>query len=500
MPILSVKKLSARITLAVMVILTAGMGTFAFLASLYETRVSKHHAEESCRDWASAVGYGIQAIVDASQTEEEEARLIGKFLEWQRAQSPMMGLQVFDVHLREAFPSQRFSVSHPMDRAFLLATVRSGRDTSYYEVGDVLLNHLQPVWIQRPTGTSNGMKWGAIRVTMSMADEWIRIRRTAFVLLSGGLIAIVVTGFLLSRWLRKVVVRPVEQVESTLTALTRGNMKARVSWTSDDELGSLARHVNQMADALAHQRELELELLHLSKLSDIGALAQGIAHNLKSPLTAVRGFAQLLQLQHPDLKDLDAIVRSADQISDIVDNIMYKSRQEQRRDRQSLDLNRLLREELRFLEADSRFKHQTEKVYRFAEDLPAVEGVYSDFSQCFTNLIRNALDAMHKSDRKQLTVETEKNGDGVIVRVSDTGSGIPKEHLDRIFEPFFTTKPLAGEAKPGEPTGTGLGLSTCVQLLRPYGAEIAAESEVGVGTTFTVRIPMLNGRSNAETE
>lgn len=78
----------------------------------------------------------------------------------------------------------------------------------------------------------------------------------------------------------------------------------------------------------------------------------------------------------------------------------------------------------------------------------------------------------------------------VIVRISDTGSGIPKEHLDRIFDPFFTTKPIAGEAKPGEPTGTGLGLSTCVQLLKPYGAEIAAESEVGTGTTFTVRVPV----------
>jgi signal transduction histidine kinase len=481
-----------------MVILTTGIGTFAFLASLYEIRVAKHHAEESCRDWASAVGYGIQAMVDASQTEEEGTRLIGEFLERQRGHSAMMGLQAFDGHLREAFPSQRFPVLNPIHNPALLTAIKAGRDTSYYEPDGILLNHVQPVWTLGPAGTTGGMTWGAVRVTMSMAEEWRRIRRTAITLLSGGLIAVVVTGLLLSRWLRKVVVRPIEQTESTLTALAQGDTKARVSWTSDDELGSLARHVNQMADALAHQRELEVRLVHLSKLSDIGALAQGIAHNLRSPLTAIRGFAELIQMKHPDLQELKTIVRSADQIEDIVGNIMYKSRQEQRRDRQSIDLNRLLREELKFLEADSRFKHQTEKVYRFADDLPTVEGVYSDFSQCFTNLIRNSLDAMHKSDRKQLTVETEKNGDSVIVLVSDTGSGIQKEHLDRIFEPFFTTKPLAGEAKPGEPTGTGLGLSTCVQLLKPYGAEIAAESEVGVGTTFSVRIPTKNGNSGGE--
>ncbi len=69
-------------------------------------------------------------------------------------------------------------------------------------------------------------------------------------------------------------------------------------------------------------------------------------------------------------------------------------------------------------------------------------------------------------------------------------------HFISIFDPFFTTKPIAGGAKPGEPTGTGLGLSTCVQLLKPYGAEIAATSEVGVGTTFIVRIPV-RAESNA---
>ncbi len=492
MPTLSVKRLSVRIPLAVMVILTTGIGTFAFLASLWATRVAKHHAEESCRDWASAIGYGIQALVDGSG--KEESRPIAEFLERQRGHNAMMGLQAFDGRLREVFPSQRFPVLSPVHSAALLTAVEAGRDTSYYEPDGILLNHIQPVWTLGAAGTAGGTMWGTIRVTMSMADEWSRIRSMVFILLSGMMIAIVVTGTLLSRWLRKAVIRPIEQTESTLTDLAQGDMKARVAWTSDDELGSLVRHVNRMADTLAHQRELEVKLIHLSKLSDIGALAQGIAHNLRSPLTAVKGFAQLLQLEHPDLKHLDTIVRSADQIEDIVGNIMYKSRQEQRRDRQPIDLNRLLREELKFLEADSRFKHQTEKVYRFAENLPAVEGVYSDFSQCFTNLIRNALDAMHNSDRKQLTVETEKNGDGVIVRVSDTGSGIPKEHLDRIFNPFFTTKPIVGEAKPGEPTGTGLGLSTCVQLLTPYDAEIAAESEVGVRTTFTVRIPARAGR------
>jgi len=239
------------------------------------------------------------------------------------------------------------------------------------------------------------------------------------------------------------------------------------------------------------QRELELRLIQESRLSAVGMLASGIAHNINNPLTAIMGRAQLLLMEHPEIEeDLSPILHQARQIEAIVRNLTYKTRQEQTKEKQRLDLNHLLRQELEFLKADLDFKHKVEKEYDFDEDLPPIWGVYSDFSQSLLNIIRNALDAMYHSERKKLTVRTYHDEENIYIEIGDTGCGIPDDVLPHIFEPFFTTKPLAGRAKPGEPTGTGLGLSTCRQILKEYGAEISVRSKVGEGTTFTIKVPI----------
>jgi len=97
---------------------------------------------------------------------------------------------------------------------------------------------------------------------------------------------------------------------------------------------------------------------------------------------------------------------------------------------------------------------------------------------------------MHDSEEKKLTVRTGLEDGFIRIVISDTGCGIPKEHTPKLFSPFFTTKPMSGEQRGDEPTGTGLGLSSAYQLLSKYRAKIEAESEVGVGTTFTVKIPV----------
>ncbi|MCB0290262.1 MAG: hybrid sensor histidine kinase/response regulator, partial [Calditrichaeota bacterium] len=99
------------------------------------------------------------------------------------------------------------------------------------------------------------------------------------------------------------------------------------------------------------------------------------------------------------------------------------------------------------------------------------------------------LDAMWQSENRRLGVRTRQDSSHVYIDISDTGSGIPPDKLEAIFDPFFTTKPPKGEEKEGEPTGTGLGLHTCLELLKPFRGEIRVESEVGKGSTFTVVLP-----------
>ena len=258
----------------------------------------------------------------------------------------------------------------------------------------------------------------------------------------------------------------------------------------------LEERVRERTEALSKseekRREMELELLHQAKLADIGMLASGIAHNLKNPLTVLSGRLQLIQRINPDIEKekVDIMLRQVDAMNSIIENMMHKSRQEQEQDEQLLDLNKLLSDELTFFEANLEFKHKINKEYHFAENLPAIRGVYSDFSQSLMNMVKNAMDAMHDSKEKKLTVRTDVEDGFIRIVLSDTGCGIPQAHIPKLFSPFFTTKPVSGKQQGDEPTGTGLGLSSAYQLLSPYGAKIAVESEDGEGTTFTVRIPL----------
>jgi len=243
------------------------------------------------------------------------------------------------------------------------------------------------------------------------------------------------------------------------------------------------KDVTEQRKAEEERRELERHLLQSERMASVGVVTAGIVHNLRNSLTGILNYAELLEVEHPELKDVEWILRSAHQMNDMIEDILAKSRQ--RKSPERVDLNVLLKRELDFLEADRVFKHQVEKDIRLAEDLPPIACVYTDFSQALGNLLRNAVEAMYGCQGKRLSVATTHGSDGIAIEIADTGEGISEEALPHLFEPFFTTKATDGEG----PVGTGLGLYTLKQLLDPYGVEVEVESKVEVGTTFRLRIP-----------
>ncbi|MBC8263925.1 MAG: GAF domain-containing protein [Anaerolineales bacterium] len=286
-----------------------------------------------------------------------------------------------------------------------------------------------------------------------------------------------------------------------------------------DSRGNVVRTVQIIQDITLRKR-LETQLVQAEKLTAIGRLAQGIAHNLLTPLTVIRGRTQLIfdeardcfEKELPALlsrmgnresetlsdiaeiyehmrQELFAIERGSRTMQEIIDNLMYKSRREQEEYQQLVDINDLLWQELKFLDGDPRFKHYIQKAYNFHEGPLYMEGVYSDFSQSFSNLIKNAIDAMEGCEETILTVTTRSDDEYVYIEFRDTGVGIPPENIPHLFEPFFTTKPISG----GTLTGTGLGLYSSYQLLRPYGAQFEVKSKPG-DTVFTVKMPRQQGR------
>ena len=252
--------------------------------------------------------------------------------------------------------------------------------------------------------------------------------------------------------------------------------------------------ITDKLSAEQRRRKLEHQLMQESRLSSIGLLTSGIAHNLRGPLSALMGHINLFQLQYPDIDDLDKILKLAKNINDIIDTMMTKSRKSQNKNESDIDISEMLKNELDFLEADLDFKHYVTKEYNLCDDMPNIRGVYSDFSQGVMNIIHNAIQSMEKSDEKKLTVKTCCNKEYIYITVTDTGCGIAKKNQSKLFSPFFTTKDARMNSEGVLRGGTGLGLYSAYQLLSPYGATFDVKSKVREGTTFIIKIPL---RKNA---
>jgi two-component system NtrC family sensor kinase len=252
----------------------------------------------------------------------------------------------------------------------------------------------------------------------------------------------------------------------------------------------MAKDVTEQTLMEHQNHQLEIELIRESKLAEFGMLSAGIAHNLNGPLTGIMGLCDLMQLRGTDSREIQQIRTQSDIMRVIIANLMHKSRSEQETEPRDLLIEDIIATELRFLDANLFFKTKIEKVVELAKDSPSIYGVYIDFSQVIGNLLRNAIDAMHYSEKKLLTVKTWSDEKNLYLSVADTGHGIPDDVRDKIFKPFFTTKPKSADAKPGEPAGTGLGLSSSRNILARYRAEITLDTAENVGTTFSVRFPL----------
>lgn len=245
-------------------------------------------------------------------------------------------------------------------------------------------------------------------------------------------------------------------------------------------------------DDITERVELERQLSQADKLSSIGLLAAGVAHEVNTPLAVISSYAQMLskQLQGDEQKSglLDKITRQTFRASEIVNNLLNFSRTNAS-EFTEVDLNRIILDTLSLLE--HQFKGTRVVVHdELAEHLPAIQGNAGRLQQVFLNLFLNAKDAMPRGGT--LRVSTE-NGDGVKIIISDTGSGIAQEHIHRIYDPFFTTKATPQD---GQRRGTGLGLSVTYGIIQEHAGKIRVESAPDSGTTFYLEFPMLRKAVN----
>jgi len=248
-----------------------------------------------------------------------------------------------------------------------------------------------------------------------------------------------------------------------------------------------------LVDDITERVSLESQLAQADKLSSIGLLAAGVAHEINTPLAVISSYAQMLSKQMKgDTRlgpVLDKITQQSFRAAEIANGLLNFSRTSTTEFRET-NLNQVIRDTLSLLE--HQFKTaQIHVELDLVDQLPAINGNPGKLQQVFLNLLLNAKEAMPEGGR--LRVATLVNGH-VEALVTDSGAGIAPEHLKRIYDPFFTTKTTP---KPGDRRGTGLGLSVSYGIIQEHAGKIHVESAIGSGTTFHLEFPLLRNPVHA---
>ncbi len=254
-----------------------------------------------------------------------------------------------------------------------------------------------------------------------------------------------------------------------------------------------------LVDDITERVSLETQLAQADKLSSIGLLAAGVAHEINTPLAVISSYAQMLSKQlKGDVRlgpVLDKITQQSFRAAEIANGLLNFSRTSTTEFRDT-DLNQVIRDTLSLLE----HQFKTAQVIvdlQLTEQLPAIFGNAGKLQQVFLNLLLNAKEAMpgggHLRVATQIVMPTAHEH-YVAALVSDSGSGIEPENLKRIYDPFFTTKTTA---KPGDRRGTGLGLSVSYGIIQEHAGKIHVESALGAGTTFHLEFPLLRNSVHA---
>lgn len=304
------------------------------------------------------------------------------------------------------------------------------------------------------------------------------------------------------------IINPLQKMVVATQKISTGDLTHKVEVGSKDEIGYLADSFNQMTADLeaANEKliewgktlekkveertkeltEMQAHLIQSEKLASLGKLAAGIAHEINNPLGGVLIYSHLLledtDKNSPHYENLKKIVKETSRCKDIVKGLLEFARPKEP-EMSLVNINEIVERSLSIMERQALFQNiKIKKSY--ASNLPRIVVDSAQLQQVFVNIIINAAEAMNGNGI--LTLSTSLNGDGTFIEIkfSDTGHGIEEEDQKRLFEPFFTTKEVG--------KGTGLGLAISYSIIQKHQGTIDVKSEVGKGSTFNVRLPVMS--------
>ena len=364
-------------------------------------------------------------------------------------------------------------------------------DTFFFETKDLLDKDsgqiLKLLEIEVPIFAGDSpSRWGSIKIGLSREEYLAEIRQTLFVLLLAGLIGLVFVVLLSRLWARSIT-NPIKRLVEGTEKISKGDLSHKIPITSQDEIGGLGQHFNEMSDKLLLARERMEEthrkLIQAENLASIGRLAAGIAHEIRNPLTSVKLNIQKLlqsnQLDELEEEHFNLSQKGISQMEKFVKELLNFTRgTELHRERFSIE--EIIDETVKMM-ADSLELKKVTLEKNFEERLPQVLVDGDKLRQVFLNILGNAYEAVEEGGKINISLSHLDGDSGCKIRIliSDNGCGIPEHDREVIFELFYTTKS----------SGIGLGLANARKIIEEHKGSIRVKDEEGEGASFEILIP-----------
>jgi two-component system NtrC family sensor kinase len=524
------KRLGVRLALAITLISVLTFSVFLLLV----LRSQRRHLLEQARHTATVVSDTINSSIhyDMLHDRRQEAYLIMSAI---AAQSHVEHLRIFDAAGRIRFSTEAAEIGHVPDLTSTSCAPCHGSGTARLPLsipdrtrvsmrnGRQILGAVTPIYNE--ASCSNGSCHVHPRDQRVIGVIEVGLRLDAIEREGGALqqstlwlslLAALTLGTLTFVFTRQLVVTPVGRLVQGTRRLSAGDLKQRVPVKSSGELAVLESSFNEMGAALertraerdallaglerqVHERTAALELaqerlIQTEKLSSLGRLSASIAHEINNPLAGILTTAKLLIRTIGDppgdpqaawmVRQLRLVQRETERCTAIVGNLLGFAR-ERPLTLIDADVNVAIDEAL-FL-VQNQFALQNITLERGLAKVPPVRADFGQIRQAFANIIINACDAMPKGGTLRVHSRLLEPERMVEVAIGDTGTGIPRELLSKVLDPFFTTKEK----------GTGLGLSVVYGVIERHGGKLSIDSQPGVGTTVTIRLPLASAGRDA---
>lgn len=470
----------AGVVIQLTLIAVASLSLLAvFALKVIEMSIGRRHAEA-----AVSAAYAVRAYVESSEDAGELGP--GPFKGDLARRSPY----ILDVTLLPEAPPDEMSVMIPAGEK------AAGLFSSLFSAGPAV-----DVTLPLAAGSERARGIRVRFFSPAIEKEAGNLVRITGILVAADIVVMVLFGtFLMDRS----VVRPLRRLASVSEKIAAGDLRLRADESPGNEVGQLGASFNRMVAAILSEqdkaRQAEHDSFRSEKLATVGRLAAGVAHEVGSPLMAIRGYAEYLGKGSTGREEreecLGKIVGETRKIENIVRGLLTVAAPTVRDEDAVADVNAVVRETLDLLAIRKMFRDVD--VRTEYGDVGSASIASDRLQQVLLNILLNAVDAMG-APAAVISVRTfhvdpwNAMLKGVAISVSDSGIGIRTEDLDAVFDPFFTTK------EPGR--GTGLGLSVSRAIVEGAGGEIRAESEKGKGSTFTVILPArTDGKATAAGE